>query len=255
MEFHGWEGLHHEHFSQSIITFRFYQNNHTIIKIVCHEPNHFLKEHVMKKMSIFLVVLLTLCMVLPASAQMNLGVLGGVNLAKLSIDPEPEGVDFSNRTVFGFGGVLDYGLNESVAFHVQPMYLQKGGKVAAGNMAKAESKLAYLEIPVMLKYAFSANDIKPYIMAGPTIGFNLSSKVEYTFGDSSGEEDNKDDTKTIEFGLDFGAGVSLPLSTNFIFVEARYALGLTDLFEATDTDTKTKGIQIFAGITFPPGSK
>jgi len=119
--------------------------------------------------------------------------------------------------------------------------------------AKVESKLAYLEIPLMLKFAFTANDIKPYIMAGPTFGYNLSSKVKYTLGDTSGEEDNKDDTKSIEVGLDFGAGVSLSMGNNSIFVEARYALSLTDIYEATHSDTKTKGIQIFAGITFPLG--
>ena len=59
----------------------------------------------MKKMSVSLVVLLALCVFLPASAQVNLGVLGGLNLANINADPKPEGVEISNLTAFGFGGV------------------------------------------------------------------------------------------------------------------------------------------------------
>ena len=208
----------------------------------------------MKKISALLVVLLALWMALPASSQINLGVLGGVNLANLSYDPEPEGFDFPNRMGFRIGGVLDYNMNKSIAFHLEPMYLLKGGKAESDAYdVKTEIKLAYLEVPVMLKYSFAANDIKPYIIAGPTIGFNLSSKGKETWGGVSEEYDSKDQTSSIDFGLGFGAGVSQQIGNNFIFVEARYALGLTKINDVKDPGVylKNKGIQIFAGITFP----
>ena len=222
----------------------------------------------MKKMTVSLLVLLALCMALPASAQVNLGVLGGLNLANLDVDPEPETwKKKSNRTAFGFGGVLDYSLNESIALRLEPMYLQKGAIIedtGEGNMIyEIEWKGAYLEIPMLVKYSFGASDIKPYIIAGPTIGFNLSAKAKFTMGDFSEEDDVKDDTKSTDFGLGFGAGMSLPMGNNSIFIEARYALGLTNIEDGsqsdpednTESETKTKGIQIFAGITFPLGSK
>ncbi len=208
----------------------------------------------MKKMSVFFVLLLALCIVLPASAQVHLGVLGGLNLANLSVDPD-EGVDFSSRTAFGFGGVLDYDLGEYIALHLEPMYLQKGTETTEDGV-DVEFKLAYLELPLLFKYTFGTSDTKPYVMAGPTIGFNLSAKVKGSEGGVSAEIDIKDETKSIDFGLGFGAGVSLPMGNNSIFVEARYALGLTNIFDDPadpDTDVKTKGIQIFAGITFPLG--
>ena len=205
----------------------------------------------MKKMSVFLVLLLTLSMVLPASAQVHVGVFGGLNRANLSFDE----TDLSSRTAFGFGGVLDYGLGESIALHFEPVFLQKGAeaKEEDGFDSEFTFKLTYLEVPVMLKYAFGTNDTKPYVIAGPTIGFNLSAKA--TAG--SEEQDLKDDIKSIDFGLGFGAGVSIPTGNNSIFVEARYALGLTDINGAPNPEfsIKTKGIQIFAGITFPLGGK
>lgn len=211
----------------------------------------------MKNMSVFLMVLLALCMVLPARAQVNLGVLGGMNLANVSMDPLEEGMDLSSRTAFGFGGVLDFDLNESVALHLEPMYLQKGTKADMGGV-DIEIKGAYFEVPVMLKYAFGTSETKPYIMAGPTIGYNLSAKMEVSAAGYSEEEDIKDDIKSIDFGLGFGSGVNLPMGNYSIFVEARYVLGLTNINDDPDdpdTDVKTKGIQIFVGITFPVGSK
>jgi len=207
----------------------------------------------MKKMSVFFVLLLALCIVLPASAQVHLGVLGGLNLANLSVDPD-EGVDFSSRTAFGFGGVLDYGLGEYIALHLEPMYLQKGTE-AKEEGVDIEVKLAYLEVPLMLKYAFGTSGTKPYVIAGPTIGFNLSAKVKGSEGGVSAEIDVKDDIKSIDFGLAFGGGVSLPMGNNTIFVEGRYSLGLSDINDdsSDDTEIKTKGIQIMAGITFPLG--
>jgi len=210
----------------------------------------------MKNMSVFLVVLLALCMVLPVSSQVNLGILGGLNLANISVDPEQEGLDWSNRTAFGFGGVLDFNLNESVALHLEPMYLQKGTKADVEETFEIEFKAAYLEIPVMLKYAFGTSEIKPYVIAGPSIGYNLSAKVKMSGGGESEEEDVKDTIKSFDFGLGFGAGVNVLMGNNSIFVEARYTLGLTNINDDPDdpdTDVKTKGIQIFAGITFPLG--
>ena len=211
----------------------------------------------MKKMSVFLVVLLALCIVLPAKAQTNLGVLAGLNLANVSVDPEPEGMDLTNRTAFGFGGVLEVGLNESVALRFEPMYLQKGVETAIGEV-DIEFNLAYLEVPVMLKYAFGTGDTKPYIMAGPTIGFNLSAKQKISAGSESDEEDIKDDISSTDFGLGFGGGVNFHTGNNSIFVEVRYNIGLTNVNDNSDdpdTEIKTKGIQIFTGIIFPLGSK
>ena len=101
----------------------------------------------------------------------------------------------------------------------------------------------------MLKFAFGSGDTKPYVMAGPTVGWLLSAEVD--------GEDIKDDVKSIDFGIAFGGGVSLPMGNNTVFVEGRYSLGLTDINDdpTDDTKFKTKGIQIMAGITFPLGGE
>ncbi len=200
----------------------------------------------MKKLSILIVALFTLITVLPATAQVNFGVIGGLNLANLSVDPD-QGVDISNRTAVGIGGVLSFGVGETLALQLEPMFLQKGAKATVQGFGETELKSSYIEVPAMLKFAFGSSDTKPYFMAGPTVGFLLSAKVE--------DESVKDDVKSIDFGLAFGGGVSLPMGNNTVFVEGRYSLGLSDINDdsSDDTEIKTKGIQIMAGITFPLG--
>ena len=211
----------------------------------------------MKNMKIILAVL-TVIAVLPASAQISLGVLGGLNLANLNMDEGDMGdAEFASRTVFGFGGILDYSISENVALRLEPMYLQKGADIVVdGYDDQFIVKLSYFEVPMMFKYSFGSDNVNPYIMAGPSIGFLLEAKTEVIVSGVSEETDIKDETSNVDFSLGFGAGVSLPMGNNSIFVDARYALGLTNIVDdpdAPDDDVKNKGIQIFAGISFPVG--
>ncbi len=212
----------------------------------------------MKNMNMILVVLLAVITVLPASAQVNLGVLGGLNIANLKLDQgDMGGAEFASRTVFGFGGILDYGIGENIALRLEPMYLQKGANIEwEGIVGECFIKLSYFEVPLMFKYSFSSDKINPYIMAGPGIGFLLEAKMEDSSSGVSVETDIKDETSNTDFSLGFGAGVSVPIGNNSFFVDGRYALGLANIIddpEFPDDDVKTKGIHIFAGITFPIG--
>jgi opacity protein-like surface antigen len=199
------------------------------------------------------IVLLALFIAIPAEAQHHIGFTGGLNLAKISVEPEDPDTDIANLVAFGVGGVLDLRLAENVALHLQPLYLQKGAKDgSAGSDAKI--KLAYLEVPALVKIAFGTSTAKPYIMAGPSLGFLLSAKST----DEGESADIKEFFKDIDFGLAFGAGVSFPAGNNAIFVEGRYGLGLSNiakLEEGEEGSIKTRGIQFMAGVTFPLGGK
>ncbi len=210
----------------------------------------------MKKMILLLIVLLALCLVLPANAQINLGALGGLNLAKIDYEPLEEGIEISYYVDFGIGVVLDCRLNKSISLLLEPLYLKKGVKAEdLPWQQKWEFNLAYLEIPMMLKYSFTAKNIKPYVMAGPSIGFNRWAKAKVSWEGHSDVWGIKWGTKSIDYGISFGAGVNVPMGNISILVETRYTLGLTNIndggFPDSDAVVKTKGIQIFCGFTFP----
>lgn len=216
----------------------------------------------MSKFNLLLIALLALFIALPAGAQHRIGVIGGLNLANLSFDPELEGVDLKNRTAFGAGGVLDLRLAENVALRFEPVFLQKGAKAEFTDdvfgRIELTVKAGYLEMPMLVKLALGTSTTKPYLMAGPSIGLLLSAKTITKAAGQQEEEDIKEFVKDIDFGLNFGAGVSFPAGNNSIFVEGRYALGLINLNddpEDPDTKIKSKGIQFMAGISFPLGGK
>jgi hypothetical protein len=216
---------------------------------------------------VVLFALLALFIVAPVSAQVDLGVMGGLNASNLSGENVAgEKIDFSGRAGFGIGGVLDVRLSEKVALRLEPMYLQKGAEYYETDQQfgalKVAVKAANLEMPVLLKIDLGAGATRPYLIAGPTIGFALSSKFEFSALGNTIDIDI--DHASTELGLAFGGGVSFPVGSGSFFVEGRYGLGLTDIVKddviefmgeqsPVEVDVKTRGVQLMAGMTFPLG--
>lgn len=226
----------------------------------------------MIKFNFLFATLLALFIALPARAQVKLGVMGGANFANLNgNDVDGSQIDFSSRTGFGLGGVLDIRLSKDISLRFTPMYLQKGGELNDTDPDLGEEtfayKIGYLEVPALLKIDFGKSSVRPYLLAGPTIGFNLSSKLDYSVPSFSEEIDAKDITESTDLALTFGAGASFPTGASVIFVESRYALGLSDIAKegvltlmgedlvSGDADVQTRGFQLMAGMSFPLGSK
>lgn len=183
-------------------------------------------------------------------AQVHVGVLVGLNLSNLNVNPD-EGVDWLKRNVYGFGSVIAYDLNGPLRLYLEPMYLQKGAMGTNAMGTDVVAKLTYIELPLLFKFAFGVNNIKPYLSAGPSIGYKLSAKV--VDKSTLAVIDVDDRFKTNDLGLGLGAGLNLFIDGKSIFVEARYANGLSNINDDSDipdTNVKTNGIQFFAGITF-----
>lgn len=83
----------------------------------------------MQRFNLLMAAFLALIMVLPAAAQVNLGIIGGPNFSNASGEAEDgTKIEFSGRTGLGIGGVLDLAISENASLVFQPMYLQKGAK-------------------------------------------------------------------------------------------------------------------------------
>jgi Outer membrane protein beta-barrel domain len=206
----------------------------------------------MKKALVLLVVSFLIAGSSFAQVKISGGVLAGVNMANIKIDPTPTGVDFSNLTGFAAGAVLNFEFAGGFGVQVEPMYIQNGSKVS-DNGTELKIKANYIDIPAMLVYTFATGqgEVEPYVMAGPVLGIRLSAKET-----DGGEVDIKDYTKSTNFSGTFGAGVKIPVGMNKIFVEGRYTIGFSDINNdfAPGYTIKTKGLAFFAGITFPFGS-
>ena len=225
----------------------------------------------MKNLFCLSLIIILALFITTLNAQVQLGLQAGANFGDVSLDPTPEGFSTGMRVGIIFGGVLFYGFSPIVGLQVEPAYVQKGSKVEAsiteeGMTIKEEATLSgdYFDFPVLLKASFGDGTVKPYLLAGVSVAFLLGDvKLELDKATIDGEDvtnlipsDEREQTiktKSTDFILNFGAGVTIPVSQVNIFIEGQYNLGLTDLNDEPDDDMKIKstGIQVKAGVLFP----
>jgi Outer membrane protein beta-barrel domain len=215
-----------------------------------------------------------------AQAQLRVGIVGGVNLASMSSDAPLGAVDLKEsdflrtRPRFGVGGVLEYSLADGIALVAQPQYLGKGAKVdglrsvsigggTVGVEADGHVGCPYLELPLLVKIGLRGAGVRPYVVAGPSLGVRLGNlKAAYTVRGTMGgqtlfeepvAESSSENVSRIDVGVSVGAGVAVPLRRSAAFIEAHYVHGLSDIDTTAAARAKNSGVQLRVGVTFPIG--
>ena len=161
---------------------------------------------------------------------MKYGVKGGLNSSSLS---GAEGA--SSIMGIHLGGFAQFKVNDKFSVQPELLYSMQGAKFDGGGTLN----MNYINIPVMAKYAVGE---KFNLQAGPQIGFLMSAKAESV--------DVKDTTKSLDFGINFGAGYDL---SDKLFLEARYNLGLAQTQKELapgETAVTNAVIQISLGYKF-----
>jgi Outer membrane protein beta-barrel domain len=198
---------------------------------------------------------------------MSFGGSVGLNISNASFSPDlPASISKSSRTGFRISGIMDIGFVPMFALQIEPTYATGGvqetgplfqdqlGQVVNGTIT---TKTSYIQIPILLNLKIPVTGpVSPYIVAGPDISFILSAKeTDEPNGYPSSEGDVKDQLKSLNFALDFGAGIGYKLvPTTTLTFDVRYSLGLSDI--ASDTykqqvgnqSIKTTGFQLIAGV-------
>jgi hypothetical protein len=106
----------------------------------------------------------------------------------------------------------------------------------------------YINIPVMFKF-YVAPSLS--IDLGPQLGINVYSKYTFESRDKALDYkktyDQKDRTKTIDVGV--GLGLTYNIAKD-VFVQGRYTMGVTDVFEDGWDKAKNGNAQIAIGYRF-----
>jgi hypothetical protein len=154
--------------------------------------------------------------------QTRFGIKGGLNMSTVV------GGDVDNtKSLVGFhvGGFAEIHVVEK--FFIQPelLFSTQGTKFDGPFGEDYDTKLNYLNIPVLAKYYIV--DKKFSVEAGPQLGILLSAKAD--------DNDIKDFTRSVDFGFNLGAGYSF---TDNLSINLRYTIGLSPLF---DEDIDSEG--------------
>ena len=177
------------------------------------------------------------------------GVQGGVTSSSLpnltnAIDFHGP-VDIESRTGVVIGPFVAFPMNETIAIQVEALFATKGATPTDGTN-RAEIKLAYLDVPVLLRLAPSPA-WPLYLLFGPSVNFNISAKM-IDFVPSRVEEDIGDIIADTEFGLVFAAGVGW----RHLLVEGRYSAGLSDIADdpRVTAALRNRAFAILVGVRF-----
>jgi hypothetical protein len=208
-----------------------------------------------------LAALATLLVSMPARAEVRVGALGGVNVAELHINMEDPDLTLHARNLLAVGAVVEIGLSRHFSLQLEPMYLQKGGRIDIrdflGEDASLSLRLSYVELPVFLKLSKSAGRARPYVIVGPSVGYRTGtrSKDEVT-GEEQDPADAAENLKKGDFGVAAGGGLIVPVGRATVFVEGRYTWGLLNLNKQNEElKLNNRGVQVLAGFTFPIGHR
>jgi len=184
------------------------------------------------------------------------GIIVGVGavLSNLTYDKDSQDMldenDVSKKMRFGFQVGAGYEIPFSENFSIVPgiYYSTAGSKLELtfdGTTYTDTLSMSGIVIPIDLKLSFNG----PFIAAGPYLGLIFSAKDISSPGETT---DILDEINKFHFGLSFGGGIELNMSSMTLVFKAAYQLGFTNLHKAEDaSDTgsmKHNAIIILAGI-------
>jgi opacity protein-like surface antigen len=158
--------------------------------------------------------------------EVKFGIKGAVSLSTQTGDVE----NASSKVGFQAGAFAEIKITDKFSIQPEVLYSAQGVKEKGdfeynNNVYPAElnTKLGYINVPVMAKYYVAE---KFNLEAGPQIGILVSAKGEATILGHSEEGDIKDNYKTIDLGLNLGAGYDF---TENLSAGLRYTLGLSNV--------------------------
>lgn len=196
----------------------------------------------------------------PVCAETGAGFFGGAAFSKLAESPLEEGVSLGTGAGLAAGGILDVGLGSRFSLRLEPGYVERRPELTFEpdgflfrERMTASIRLGYVEMPVLLTVKLGSGGARPYLMAGPSVGYLTKARAE-----AEGEsEDVKESLVDWDFGVGAGAGLEFGRGRTRGFVEARYTWGLTNLNAeqgaSDDSKVKNRGAQVLAGVTFALG--
>ena len=196
-----------------------------------------------------------------AAAEVGIGVQAGANFARLDVSPLDDWLEMSTHSYAVAGAVIDAPLGEHLSLRLEPTLLRTGSEYRYSPdllfeiADAAESiRLSYINLPVLVRVSARRGWARPYLVAGPELGYLLRARVHTTTRDRSVSKNGRDFFKKLDFGLALGGGVVVPAGGPSVFVEARGSLGLWGIAQRGGLQRwEARRLLVGAGVTLPVG--
>ena len=207
------------------------------------------------------------------SQAQSFGIHAGGNLSSAKAKEDGSFFPLSPESKLGFlaGIIAEIPIATAVSFRPELNFIQKGYKISfsedfGGGTIGLDGKeaLNYLEVPLNVTYNLPAGKNTVFLGGGPSIGFGLSGKSEFTYTEPGqptvtekedvnfGGDETEDDYKPLDFGLNINGGLQL---TNGFLVKLGYTFGLSNLLHDSESSFKNRGFSFSVGYLFPGNNK
>lgn len=202
-------------------------------------------------------------------AQVSVGAKAGVYTSFLTVTDAVDRIspDIEGLTTASFGLVAEIGIGESFAFQPELLYTTKGFKLTEGldiNLGgfplpagvTANTKINYIEMPLLAKYKFGQQAVKFNVTAGPVLSYAANGQLETKTNfilDLNPIKTNIDldalNYERLEVSASVGAGMAIETNSGQFFADVRYVHGFSDLYNApvVDLNIKNRGVGVNVG--------
>ncbi|MGP1476619.1 MAG: porin family protein [Phocaeicola sp.] len=180
------------------------------------------------------------------SENLYYGIRLGFTSASLSGDLDRYG----SKLGLTLGGVVGLRVSET-----NPLFLESGLYYTERGGKKGKERVGYnnLEIPLLIKYGFRAQDVAFLPFIGPYFSYAISGKTKYTADGvtiSTGSfDEHKAPTgglKRANMGFKLGCGVEY----NKMYAELGYQFGVTNVCKKDDLSARSNALFVNIGINF-----
>jgi len=185
-----------------------------------------------------IIVLFAAIITVQATAQApkaRVGVTGGVTIANLYGEYSGVNTDYSSKTGFTTGLIVDAPIGKS-RFSFQPglHYIQKGAVISETKDQKVSYALRYAELALNVMYKTpGTKGVQIIAGLGPSVDMNLPSKKVTKLSDDSKTEETLilgNEGAAVIKGIDWGLGGTAGLQfRNGAFITFNYTHGLRNL--------------------------
>jgi hypothetical protein len=160
------------------------------------------------------------------------------------------------------GAFTHLGMGKYLALEPQVLFSQKGAMYGGYDPSWNDEltfKLDYVEVPVILRVYFSSGtSIRMNILGGGYGAYNVIARYKYTEYGYLEEGDLEDalsvHMENIDYGVLFGAGVTIQLRNVILRIDTHYSLGLVRIFDVPpDNDLRNGVISLNASIGMSKG--
>ena len=177
----------------------------------------------------------------------HFGVAGGFTRSTI-------GSEMSADSAWASGLSYSWSGSERVLFQAELQWVRKSSKASLADSdseVQQTLKTDYIQIPLLVRVSLvSRARLIPVVMAGPFVAVRARARTTFQIGESSVDQDAKNDVKPWDAGVVVGAGLEWHHARLVWAVDGRYYQGLRSVATWTNSASRTGSFILSAAVRF-----